>query len=186
MILGIIAFIMYLLYDLDSIKHINRVFHKFFGGGIVLLMVSTAGIFAGSYQALHPDIARIILCGIPAGIFFALLIYTLFFALPFDEVYLNADTGPARVCKTGMYALCRHPGVLWLTGFYIFLAAAVPTASAVTAYILFSALNILYVVLQDVWTFPRTFSEYGEYKKETPFLLPTYKSLCCCIQTLRG
>ena len=46
----------------------------------------------------------------PAGAF-AALIYTLFFALPFDETYAKQNNG-RYVCDRGVYALCRHPGIL--------------------------------------------------------------------------
>ena len=60
--------------------------------------------------------SSILLLGI-ATIFFVLLIYTLFFALPFDKTYQN-ESEKRMAYTEGVYALCRHPGVLWFIGFY--------------------------------------------------------------------
>ena len=41
----------------------------------------------------------------------------------------------------------------------------------------FSLCNLLYVLFQDRWTFPRTFPDYPAYRRRVPFLLPTARSL---------
>ena len=46
--------------------------------------------------------------------------------------------------------------------------------------------KILYVLFQDLYSFPRTFSNYGKYKESTPFLIPSRKSLMHCRNTRRG
>ena len=51
-------------------------------------------------------------------IFLALLIYTLFFALPVEASYAKPGEY-RRACTGGVYALCRHPGVLWFSGLYL-------------------------------------------------------------------
>ncbi len=50
--------------------------------------------------------------------FLALLIYTLFFALPFEETYCEENKLRAAYTE-GVYGLCRHPGVLWFAGAYL-------------------------------------------------------------------
>ena len=55
--------------------------------------------------------------GIGAMCFLALLIYTLFFALPFEETYCEENRLRAAYTE-GVYGLCRHPGVLWFAGAY--------------------------------------------------------------------
>ena len=81
---------------------------------------------------------------------------TLFsFALPFEETYVRESRG-RRVCRTGMYALCRHPGVLWYAGFYFSLYAALGGAPLLVLAVTGTVLDLLYAVFQDVWTFPKT------------------------------
>ena len=41
--------------------------------------------------------------------------------------------------------------------------------------------NLGYVIFQDIWTFPKTFSDYEEYKEKTPFLIPDWKSIKACM-----
>jgi protein-S-isoprenylcysteine O-methyltransferase Ste14 len=41
-----------------------------------------------------------------------LLVYSLFFEIPFQQTYVDARVGDELV-KTGTYALVRHPGALW-------------------------------------------------------------------------
>lgn len=46
-------------------------------------------------------------------------------------------------------------------------------------------LDLLYAVFQDVWTFPKTFCDYEEYRREAPFLIPRPSSVVRCLRTLR-
>ena len=45
--------------------------------------------------------------------------------------------------------------------------------------------NYLYIIFQDLWTFPRTFFNYKEYQQSTPFLIPNRKSIRVCLRTIR-
>jgi protein-S-isoprenylcysteine O-methyltransferase Ste14 len=114
---------------------------------------------------------------------FAATVYTLFFALPFSDTYVSQQVN--TVCDRGMYALCRHPGVLWLTLTYLFLAIAWGNGQVWRLGVLYSCLNLGYVWIQDRWTFPRTFPDYPAYRKQTPFLIPTAQSIQCAWQTRR-
>ena len=129
--------------------------------------------------------ARTLIFSFLAFISFLLLVYTLFFAIPFRETYVTAKMQP-EVCSTGVYALSRHPGVLWFMGFYLFLWLAFPNPLLLSGGILFSLLNLFYILLQDRWIFMKTFPGYREYKKSTPFLFPTYQSCRRCIKTLHS
>ena len=117
-------------------------------------------------------------------VFFVMLIYTLFFALPFDETYLN-ENGKRPAYTEGVYALCRHPGVLWFVGFYMCVGAGMADRALLLYGIVVSLWNVLYIVFQDLYSFPKTFYNYMEYKQETPFLIPDRKSVRKCLLTLR-
>ena len=45
--------------------------------------------------------------------------------------------------------------------------------------------NYLYIIFQDLWTFPRTFFNYREYQQSTPFLIPNGKSIRVCMKSIR-
>ena len=83
-----------------------------------------------------------------AILFLGLLIYTLFFALPFEETYIEQDAHKTYDKK--MYALCRHPGVLWFAGFYFCLWLSLGTKPLLAMAVWFSFLNFCYIVLHRV------------------------------------
>ena len=185
-ILGGVAFLLFAIYDLEQARIVPRRFHAivqfFFLTGFLLLMVATAHAVC---EAVDMAVCDLKLAGglILALLFFILLIYTLFFALPFEETYVT-QTGKQTYDK-GMYALCRHPGVLWFAGFYFSLWFALGSAALLWIAILYSGLNVAYIILQDMVTFPRIFSDYADYRRRVPFLLPTPASLKRCVLTLR-
>ena len=155
-----------------------------FYAGLVLLAAATAVLVAAEWNTCDVGNARRAAFLALGGIFFLLLLYTLFFALPFEKTYVRGESAP-RVYSEGVYALCRHPGVLWFIGLYASLAAAVPSFSVILAGSIFCVCNLLYIVMQDVWTFPNYFVDYRGYKKAVPFLIPTGKSAAECIRTMK-
>ena len=192
---GVLGFSLFLLYDLNSVIWKKKTLHGSFSVGCLLLVIGSVGL---GYEAMT--------VGGPAGVLdfilisfgilnMFLLIYTLFFALPFEETYCCRKEGgdgtnrveeKSNVCDRGVYALCRHPGVLWFFFFFFFCGLALHSELFFTGGIIFSACNLGYVVFQDIWTFPKTFLDYGEYKKKTPFLIPDWKSIKACMASFAG
>ena len=166
MIFGVgtaVCYLFFLLYDFNQVRWKSRKLHGAFALSCAGLLLLTA---AACWKGQNRNPARLVPGGILALCFLLLLCYTLFFALPFEETYVRESRG-RRVCRTGMYALCRHPGVLLVL--------------AVSG----SVLDLLYAVFQDVWTFPKTFCDYEEYRREAPFLIPRPSSVVRCLRTLR-
>ena len=58
--------------------------------------------------------------------------------------------------------------------------------SLLSAGMVFSVLNVLYALFQDRVTFPKTFSDYGEYRKRVPFLIPNKESVLRAAAGCRG
>lgn len=175
-LLGSLGFLCYFAYDINSITKNNRLLQKGFLVGTVLVALATAGIFAEGLKISDKAPVRMIFFGILTLFFFALLIYTLFFALPFEATYVE-DSHKRYAYTEDVYALCRHPGVLWYACMYLCIAAALFTKQSLIDGALLIAWNLLYIVLQDRIIFPATFTNYGEYKKTTPFLLPNKRSI---------
>lgn len=175
-LLGTAGFLLYFIYDINSVVWKNSVLQKLFGAGS-LCVVSSAfwivwetGVSGGFSNAVQMG------CAVGAVLFLILLIYTLFFALPFDETYLEESR--QRLAYTeGVYGLCRHPGVLWFAGVYLCLWGALGDINKGIYFISMIVWNYLYIVFQDFWTFPKTFTNYMEYKRTTPFLIPNRKSI---------
>jgi protein-S-isoprenylcysteine O-methyltransferase Ste14 len=170
---GVLAFILFAVYDMNSIIFHKRVLKSFFFIGCAAFMVSIAGITWNSRTYFW---RMSIISGFAALVFLGGLVYTLFFAIPFKKTYIKNAVVP-KVCSTGIYAVCRHPGVLWLMGFCIFNWITLPSSLMLIFGLLFSALDVLYAYMQDRWTFPHLFINYEEYKYATPFLVPTRESI---------
>lgn len=183
LLLGIAAFGLYLLYDINSYTRKLGFVHSFFLLGTVLLAIATAldvwaAVKAGAFSGWL-DIVLLI----GAAAFFVALIYSLFFALPFKETYTEQE-GSGRVYSGGVYALCRHPGILCFFGMYLLLGlAALPTGMILNC-VIFSLLDLGYAWFQDRVTFPKTFCDYTDYQKNVPFLIPTKASIRMAKKTL--
>jgi len=181
--LGIAAFLLYLVYDINSITCKNRILHLFFMAGTVLLCTATALDLRSAWMtAAFRGVGDILLL-VGSSLCFAALIYCLFFALPFDETYRDQKEN-RFVYSKGVYALCRHPGILCFFGMYLlFGLAALPTA-VLRNCVVFSILNLMYAWFQDRITFPKTFCDYKNYQKNVPFLIPTVDSIRAAVRTM--
>ncbi len=118
---GVGAFLLFFLSDYNDWRWSRRSLRVCFPLGVLLLTAGTAWEIWQGTPPLHGWLrgAAVLL----AVFFFGLLVYTLFFALPVEASY--ARPGEERgACTTGVYALCRHPGVLWFAGLYGCLWAA--------------------------------------------------------------
>ena len=180
--LGIGGFLLYLLYDVNSFTYQLRLLHGAFALGTLLVGAATAldlleawrlGAFSG------PGDAALLLA---AGACLAALVYSLFFALPFQETYRQQDQG-RHVYDGGVYALCRHPGILCFFGLYLCLGLAALPGGLLAHGLAFSLLDLAYAGFQDRVTFPKTFCDYEAYRKKAPFLIPTGDSIRRARQT---
>ena len=176
LILGLAAFALYFLYDINSISRQYRLLHSFFTLGTLLLgtavVLDLARAFSSAAISGLPDC--LLLFG--SALCFAALIYCLFFALPFDETYV-AENSPRCVYSGGVYGLCRHPGILCFFGMELMMGLAALPGRMLIRGLIFSALNLLYAFYQDRVSFPKTFCDYSDYQKKVPFLIPDGASL---------
>lgn len=176
--IGVVGFVLYYLYDVNSIIWKVQYLHFTFIIGTVLQVVATLGLLVQSASQFNFNPLWII-----TGCYnLAMLIYSLFFALPFEETYIK-ENSERKVYRKGVYSLCRHPGVLFYLGTYLSIALLYNTPIVSLTVAIWSSLNLLYIVIQDYWTFPHTFIDYESYKIETPFLVPSRKSLRKCIKS---
>lgn len=170
-VLGAAAFLLFILYDINSIKRKNKIIHSFFAIGFALLAAATAmdiykactaSAFSGVWDTVFIILSFVCL---------AALVYCLFFALPFKETYTK-ETDGKKVCSSGVYGMSRHPGILCFFGMYLFLGLAALPEMIIINGMIFSALNFIYAIFQDRVSFPKIFSDYEAYRKEVPFLIP--------------
>ena len=173
---GLLGFVLYFLYDINSITLRSKLLHSSFTIGTAFIAVATGvdlwSAFKSNAFSGFTDFVFLVL----SALSFAALIYCLFFALPFQETYAEQTTDRS-VCDKGVYALCRHPGILCFFGTFLFLGLAARPASLLAHGMVFSALNLIYALFQDRITFPKIFSDYHIYRTRVPFLLPTSNSV---------
>ena len=174
-LLGLCAFLLFFLSDYNDWRLARPELKVCFPLGGVLLAVGTVlearqgvPLVAGWLQGLF---------FVLVAVFLSLLVYTLFFALPVEASYAHPG-GKRPACTTGVYALCRHPGVLWFAGLYgcLWVAAGLPLWEAAV----YSGLNVLLVLFEDRCVFPARLEGYREYQRTTPFLLPDRRSIRAC------
>ena len=113
-----------------------------------------------------------------------LLIYSLFINLPFHKTYIATGVSD-KLITTGLYALVRHPGVIWFTLFMLSLILVSKSSLLLIAAPIFILLDILLVITQDRFFFRQMFAGYDSYRQETPMLLPNRSSVNAFISSLR-
>ena len=178
-LLGLAGFLLFFINDWNDWQLSRRELKFCFPLGFVLLCAGTIWGCRPEYAPFRGWARWGVL--IFAALFLALEIYTLFFALSVKDAYTRpGQKRPA--CQNGVYALCRHPGVLWFAGLYICLWAAAGMPLRQTLF--FTALDILLVFFEDRYVFPAHLDGYDEYRTKTPFLLPNRQSIRdCCIKS---
>lgn len=175
MFLGICGFALFFLSDYNDWKLSKPALKWCFPAGAALVAAATVW---GAVRGTAPvrGVPRLFLLALGA-VFFALLIHALFFALPAQASYARpGEDRPA--CTAGVYALCRHPGVLWFVGLYACLWCAAGLSLWEAA--VYCGLNVGLIVFEDVCVFPAKLAGYEDYRRTTPFLIPTAKSIRAC------
>ncbi len=142
--------------------------------GCLLLACSFALLMVEGLPALTWDAVAIISL-LLALVCAAALVYALFFALPNDTY--SAPEKKRNTYTQGMYAICRHPGVLWMCLLCVALAVMLRNTEATIVLALICAGDLAYMLLQDRWSFPHIFCDYQAYQASTPLIFPTITSI---------
>lgn len=172
-LLIILAFVLFVLYDYNQIMNNYRLLRSFFFLGVSIIALVTVGLIITSEASFTFALPLRIAFYVAGVICFMFLIHTLFFAIKFEDAYINGSK--QKLCTTGIFALCRHPGVLFLSGAYLFAGLATGRVEILWLCLILTFCNIAYVTIQDMYTFPILFDKYSEYKESTPFLIPNFQ-----------
>ncbi len=175
-VLGALAFLLIHLFDLISVivKKIRRLklYIWVLSGGLLVYAIAEA--------SFSPDKLPLPVWTSWLGwaIFLptlSLFLYSLFINLPFRKTYLVADS--EKLINVSLYALCRHPGFYFSVLSLSSLVLISRSRLLLTATPLWEGLDMLLILLDDFYTFRRMFPGYDQYRKETPMLIPSRKSI---------
>ncbi|HAK45592.1 MAG TPA: hypothetical protein DCO79_06695 [Spirochaeta sp.] len=124
-----------------------------------------------SFHSVSPPVLTVKI--IFAALSFIGLVYVLFVEIHLASQF--AAAGSREVYSGGSYGIVRHPGFY----FFALLFAALNTIVLNREYLLISlyliVLDFLLILIEDIIIFPRIFSNYKNYKKKVPFLIPGMK-----------
>lgn len=181
-IIGAVGFVILFFFDLAALKKVRFLKTVIWIVGYGLIAYSLNVIIRRGAQFVIPTSIKI--TGIVfSTIFTILLIYSLLIEIPFKRTYLDKGAG-SKLITTGTYALVRHPGVLWFILFLIGLFLATGSRILLIATPVWWFMDILYVVIQDKYYFPKQFGDaYKKYQKEVPLLIPNKVSIKRCLTT---
>lgn len=171
-VLGSFSFLIFVAYDINQIRKNRRALRFLFPAGIALLALSS--VKTAALDASFPGLrltSAIWLAGSAVSAW--LLIYSLFFAIPAHEAYVEGSA--QKLCTTGVYGACRHPGVWGFAGVYFFLALFLGSRDLMTGGAVFTLCNIGYSWFQDEYVFPKAFDDYSDYRNSVRFLIPAGK-----------
>lgn len=169
--LGAAAFLLFFIGDLNDAFWRKKPLKICFFIGLAALAAATA-------LRLEPEASAKLLFCAPAALFAVLLYKALFGAFPVKETYGQAEAEKKTV-STGVYALCRHPGVLFFAGLYICLVPGL--GLPLEDCLVYTALDLLLALSEDAISFPRSLAGYAEYKKSVPFIIPNRRSVKNCL-----
>ena len=93
----------------------------------------------------------------------------------------NSRWWERELADRGLYALCRHPSALFFAIMNISLIFAVQYIYYQA--VIFSVAGLLLAYYEDRNVFPELMKGYDEYKRTTPFMLPTKDSIRRCRET---
>lgn len=180
-LLGCFAYTLLFLSDYNDAKLHNRYLMICFPLGSFLLILSVFFQLNFAAAPVSGLFLRILIWTI-FSFFALLLIFTLFFSFPPASAY--AAPGKKRpVYDKGLYALCRHPGVLW--AFVLFICVWLAGGLPLYAAIIYILLDLALVAFEDIFVFPIVLFGYEDYKQSTPFLIPTPNSINTAFSNMR-
>ena len=182
-VIGALGLLVIHLFDIVSLKRVPKAKPGIWGLGSGLLVYALIKICLAPDKLQLPVWSTWLGWGL-LSVSLPLLIHSLFIHLPFRKTYITTGVGD-KLITTGVYALVRHPGVLWLTLIMLSLVLVSRSSLLLIASPTFILLNILLVVLEDRFFFDRMFDKYDSYKRETPMLIPNRRSANTFIRSLR-
>jgi len=171
------GFINLLLFDLAQIWNRNKL--KYFFSIIGYLSIFSVILFLIiSTKIPSQPLFVLYLKLFIAFLFFSLLIYSLFIEIGIKDPYTkyNKDTGRIAT-KSGTYGIIRHPGLVWFTFLSLSLILIYKNFLFTILMLIMVIMDLILVLVEDYYIFPRLFVNYQDYKKTVPLFIPNVFSI---------
>ncbi|PPD57324.1 methyltransferase family protein [Dehalogenimonas etheniformans] len=182
-LLGAAGFLLMHLLDFASIKKAPFIKPALSFFGTMLIAVSATMVAIACRKFGLPEWASIAGWAI-MGVSAWLTVYSLYFALPAVRTYIKPGSSGQLVTR-GVYALVRHPWLLFFALSMTGLALGSRSILAVEAGIAWTILSLILVYVQDRKIFPHMFSGYAIYQKTTPMIVPNRNSVSAFFEGFR-
>ena len=179
--LVIAAYLLFFLYDWRTVSRKgNKGSILVFCAGCALVTIAATLLVISQLPSCPWDALSFIFLALALASA-VLMVKALFFSLPADTY--TAPEQSRRTYARGMYALCRHPGVLWYCMLFASLAIMLRTSAALIGCCALCAGDLTYMAFQEAWSFPHTFCDYAAYRQNVPLFFPSRASVHCAFST---
>lgn len=161
--LSFLAFIFFLIYDLNAVKFKKNLLNYSAGVGAILLGLACMGAIKYSLIDESISLTRTILASSSGLAFLWLMVETLVGKSPKED---------------GMYKMCRHPELIWFLGFYLSIFWAVGGDLIMTLGEFSIVLVGIFSYFREKKVYPILLGDYyQEYKSEVPYVIPNRESI---------
>ena len=182
-LLGAAGFLVMHFLDFVSMKKVPyfKPMFSLFGTALIVVAATMVATNGGQFGlASWVSAAGWMILVLAAG----LMVYSLYFALPLGKTYIKPGTSD-KLVTSGIYALVRHPWLLFFTVAMIGLVLGSRSTLAAEAGLAWTVFSAILVYVQDLKVFPRMFPGYADYQKTTPMLVPNRNSVTAFIEGLK-
>lgn len=168
--IGACGFAAMILYDLAQLRGKRVVATLLSSIGYLCIVASMVFLFLtdkpprGPVDVLVPKLLVAVLS-------LVLLVYSVFIEIPIASRHRPAS--PKRmVVSVGFYGIVRHPAFLWFVLLWISIILIYRDSFVADFGLCLIVLDLVLIVLEDAFFFPRIFAGYDAYKRRVPFLIP--------------
>ena len=182
---GALAFVLLCVVDLLYLRGFQVGKALVFCAASLLFLAGIIGSVGFSPRFPTPPALRVLGWALGAAAL-TLAVVALVVEVPTFTLYLTAGRD-RRLVTTGMYAVTRHPGVLWFSLLLLSLVLITGSRVLAAATPLWIALDVGHVAWQERQYLVKVYGEeYRRYQAEVPMLLPTASSIRRGVESRRS
>lgn len=181
--LGVFGFVLMYISDINQVVWRQKALKPLFATGSLFVLITTVMLVVQNLSSIRLEMETIIVF-IGFLLSLMLLIYILFYAIPFDDSYVS-QFNLREAYTDKIYALTRHPGILPFSAMYGLMMFLFNSEEIIIYSLAMIIMNLLYVYIQDRYIFTKLFTNYNDYKASTPFVIPNFRSFKAMIASYK-